>query len=455
MCDRLHVFTANSHSGETTIKYRNSQSSVVSTTVFQGDSLPLPAICGESYKRCNLHITSNYDESIRVAIFPLNSGIGLVSYDYLDTDNTLIFREQFVLTQTVPDCTYMYFTEAREVVGYCLDLHSRDQPYMHSLRIGVHHSMLNQSIVRRHNTGESIRLINLGSLSDLVFFDFHRDPVKRCFPDEGGHIVCLENGEVLDHSFSGENFVFYLPHISECSNTSRLFHVGATCKLAAHCNDKVFLFEVHQDQATALSNGGSGQVFVCPDLHIVKSRTGTLSLQTESGTQTGKIDSFPLERIRQGDCFIVDNHYIFFATLVDGRTLLANFTGASYQQLGTSEHATYIPSGVKGQIGLVHNGNDTVVYDLSLTCNQERMVVPDNFILANYFSTGTRDQCWCSSVSGTDMPVNQSTSSPTSTNNSQSGSVEVVVVVVVVVVILIILLMVVVLITATCIKLYK
>ena len=451
MCERLHVFTANSHSGVTTIKYRNLQSSVVSTAVFQDNSLPLPAICGESYKRCNLHITSNYDGSIRVVIFPLNSGIGLVSYDYLDTSDTLVYREQFVLTQTFPDCTYMHFTETRQVVGYCLDLNSRGQPYMHSLRIGIQHNMLNRSIVRQHNTGESIQLINLGSLSDFVFFDFHQDPVKRCFPDEDGHIICLENGEVLDHSFSGGNFVFYPPHISECSNASRLFHVGATCKLAAHCNDMVFLFEVHQDQATALSNGGSGQVFVCPDLHIVRFRNGILSLHTESDIQTGKINSFPLERIRQGDCFIIDNHYIFFSTLVDGRTLLANFTSTSYWQLGASEHAMYIPSRVEGQIGLVHNASNTVVYDLSLTCNQERMIIPDNFILANYFSMGTGDQCWCPSFSGTGMPVNQPTSSPTSANNSQKLLIPAAVVSVVVVVVVLIISVLLIIIVAFCI----
>lgn len=435
LCEQLHVFTANSYPGGTTIKYKNSQSSMVSTTTFQDHYLPPPSICSDGYKRCNLHITSNFDGTIRVIIFPLSSGIGLVSYDYLSTSDTLVYREQFILTQTFPNCTYMYFTESREVVGYCLDLYSRDKPYMHSLRIGIQHDKLSRSIVRQHNVGESIELINLASLSDFVFFDSNQDPVNRCFPDEDGHIICLENGEVLDHSISGEHFIPYLPHISECSNASRLFHVGTTCKLVAHCNDKVFLFEVHQDRATALSNGSSGQVFVCPDLQTVKLRNGTLSLHTENGTQTRKLDPFPLKRIRQGDCFIIDKHYIFFATLVDGRTLLSNFTSMSYRQLGMSEHATYIPSRIEGQIGLVHNRSETLVYDLSLPCHQEPTVIPDNFILANYFSTGTRDQCWCPSDSGPSMPVSQTTVAPPPVKNSPRWVVPVAVVLPVIVVV--------------------
>ena len=419
LCERLHVITANSYPGGTMINYKNSRSSVISTTIFQGHSLPSPSVCGDSYKRCNLHITSNYDESIRVAIFPLNSGIGLVSYDYLSTNDTLVYREHFVLTQTFPDCTYVYFTETREVVGYCLYLYSRDRPYMYSLRIGIQYNQLNQSIVRQHKGGERIGPINLASLSDFVFFDFHRDPVDRCFSDEGGHIVCLENGDVLDHSFSGEDFTHYHPHISECSNASRLFHVGSTCKLVAHCSGKVFLFEVQQDQAAVLSDGSSGQDFVCPDLRIVKVRNGILSLLTENDSQTGKFVPFPRERIRQGDCFIIGSHYIFVATLADGRTLLSNFTSTSYQQIGVSEHATYVPSWVEGQIGLVHNRSETLVYDLGLPCRQEPTVIPGNFILTNYFLSDTGDLCWCPALSG---PASESNTAGPANESSTASS---------------------------------
>ena len=69
----------------------------------------------------------------------------------------------------------------------------------------------------------------------------------------------------------------------------------------------------------------------------------------------------------------------------------------SYQQLGVSEHAMYIPSIIKNQIGLVHNGSETMIYILSTLCSHQDLepaiIIPNNFILASYFSTGTRDQC--------------------------------------------------------------
>ena len=127
----------------------------------------------------------------------------------------LVYREQFVLTQALPNCTYMYFTQTREVtvVGYCLDLSSRDQPYMYSLRISIQHNNLSQSIVRQYNVSESTELYNLASLSNFVFFDSNQDP-NGCFSNEDGNVVRLESGEVLDHSFSDEQFIFHNPQIS-------------------------------------------------------------------------------------------------------------------------------------------------------------------------------------------------------------------------------------------------
>ena len=327
-CQRLHVITATNHTNGTSIMYKNSQNSKVSAVMFQDHYLPLPSICSDGYKCCNLHIISNSDNSIQVAIFPLSSGIGLVSYNYLDTDDTLVYREQFV--------TYMYFTQTRDVVGYCLDLSSGDQPYiMYSMRISIQHDNLSQSIVRQHNTSESTELRNLVGLLNFIYFDSNKD----CFSNKDAHIVCLANGEVLDHSFSDEQFTYTNPRISTCSNASRLVHVGTTCKLVAHCGGEAFLFQIYQQDPTRLSGDNSEQIFVCPDLQFVKLRNGHLSLHTENGTLTRKFISFPLKMIHQGECLIANQHYIFFATLLDGNTLLANFTSSSYRQLGVSKHA--------------------------------------------------------------------------------------------------------------------
>ena len=249
----------------------------------------------------------------------------------------------------------------------------------------------------------------------------------------------------MDHSFAGERFTFYSPHISTCSSVSRLLHVGSTCKLVAHCSGKVYLFRVQQEEPTPLSDSNSGQVFVCPNLQFVKFRNGVLSLHAEGGTQIGNLVPFPHEMIRQGDCLILNQHFIFFATLVNGRTLLANFTSSSYyRELGQSEHAMRIASRVKGQIGLVHNGSETLAYNLSLSCDQEPTVVPGNFILADYFSTSTTEQCQCPVVPAPSTPASpNSTIAPVDKKNSQVLLIALAVVLLVVVVVVLIILIVV------------
>ena len=336
----------------------------------------------------------------------------------------------------------MYFTQTQEVVGYCLDF-SGPKPYLYSKRIGIRYDNLSLSIVT--TTSARKGLLDPASLSNFVFFDASRGPVDDCFGTEDGHVVCLENGEVLDHSFAGEQFTFYSPHISTCSSVSRLLHVRSTCKLVAHCSSRVYLFEVQQEEPTLLSDGNSGQVFVCPNLQFMKFRNVVLSLHTEGGTQIGNLVPFPHEMIRQGDCLILNQHFIFFATLVNGRTLLANFTSSSYRELGQSEHAMRIASRVKGQIGLVHNGNgsETLAYNLSLSCDQEPTVVPGNFILADYFSTSSTEQCQCPVVPAPSTPASpNSTIAPVDKKNSQVPLIAPAVVLLVVVVMLIILIVV-------------
>ena len=115
---------------------------------------------------------------------------------------------------------------------------------MLSLGIIIEHDNLSRSIMRQQkiNSGENTALYNLASLSNFVFFDSNQDP-NSCFSNEGGHIVCLENEKVFDHSFSDEQFNFRNPHIRACSNAShdQLFPVGETCTLEAHCSDETFL----------------------------------------------------------------------------------------------------------------------------------------------------------------------------------------------------------------------
>ena len=195
----------------------------------------------------------------------------------------------------------------------------------------------------------------------------------------------------------------------------------ATQNLVAQCSAETFLFSVNQQEPTSLQSDDDAvdeQIFVCLNLQFVKHRNGIFSLHTENDTQTGAFVSFPHEMIHRGHCLIVNNQYIiFFAILVDGQTLLTNFTSTSYhQQLGVSEHAMYIPPIIKNQIGLVHSGSETMVYILSTPCSHQDLkpaiIIPNNFILASYFSTGTRDQCSLCPVVTAPDPTPTTSNSP-------------------------------------------
>ena len=172
---------------------------------------------------------------------------------------------------------------------------------------------LSQSIVRQQNSGENMAL---SKLVDFAFFDSNQDP-NSYFSNEGGHVICLENGKVFDHSVSDVQSTFRNPHIRACLNGSQLFRVGATCMLEAHCSGETFLFNIHQQEPTRLSNDIDEQIFICPDMQFVK--RNKMSLHTENGNQTGMVVTFPHETILQGHCLIVNNqNTVFFATLADG-----------------------------------------------------------------------------------------------------------------------------------------
>ena len=111
--------------------YTNTGTSEPTVTTFE-NSLPSPSLCGADYKRCNALVTSNTDETIRVMMFPLDSGIGLVSFDYSTLDDSLVYQDQFLLPQNEPNCTFVYFVE--ELIGYCLDL---DSPKIRAFLINI------------------------------------------------------------------------------------------------------------------------------------------------------------------------------------------------------------------------------------------------------------------------------------------------------------------------------
>ena len=156
-------------------------------TTFE-NSLPSPSLCGADYARCNALVTSNTNETIRVVMFSVDSGIGLVLFDYSTLNDSLVYRDQFLLPQNEPNYTFVYFVE--ELIGYCLDLNS---PEIRAFLINIDFVDLTaSSIQRRDGTFEIEDLVNITSLSNLVHFI--RRGADECFPNEGSHVVFLDGG---------------------------------------------------------------------------------------------------------------------------------------------------------------------------------------------------------------------------------------------------------------------
>ena len=396
MCERLHLFIISNDTNGTALTYKNTHTTEVSLTTFD-DYLPSSLICGNDYRRCNVHVTSNSDETIRVVIFPLNSGIGLASYDHLTPNDTLVYRDKLLLIQEIQSCTFVYFTESQGLLfGYCLDL--SDDNMIHALQVVIDYNNLTLSGVQRRNGDEDERLYNIPSLSNFIFFE----GMDGCFSDDNSHVVFLDEGFLLDHSFASKDITFDVDSVDDsCSSVSRLQRLGNGCRLAAYCDGRVILFHTLNNQRTVYTEAIYGQVFLCPDLEFVGFRNETLTLYNVNQQPFGNSMSFPFGAILQGECLRSNQGFILFTSLEDGRTILVNFSGSSYHQLGESEHAMLIASKVKGQIAVVNNGSETLLYNLSLTCAQNPVVLPNNFILTNFFSTSTTERCQCPIESAT------------------------------------------------------
>ena len=356
-------------------------------TTFE-NSLPSPSLCGADYERCNALVTSNADETIRVVMFPLDSGIGLVSFDYSTFNDSLVYRDQFLLLRNEPNCTFVYFVE--ELIGYCLDLNS---PKIRAFLINIDFVDLTASTIQRRDNAYEVKdLLNVASLSNLVYFTRHG--FDECFTNEGNHVLFLDEGDLLDHSFTDGQISFN--DISIDSTCSRLHRVGDMCRLAAHCNSKVVLFDtqVHVEQ-TSFTVAEYGQTFFCPTEDFVGFERKTLSLHHKNGQRFGNSVSFPFGEIRQGDCLNMANKFFFVATIDDGRTLLVDFSGMSYRHLGESDLSTVVPAKVRGHFAIVNNGNETNLYNLGLPCMPEPLVIPNNFIFVTSFPSRTMEQYRC------------------------------------------------------------
>lgn len=291
----------------------------------------------------------------------------------------------------------MYFIQTRSIIGYCLELDGSVSTLV-CLQVTLRPDNLTLSSVNRCD--ESVQIYDVPSLSNFIVFSDR----STCFSNEGSHVLFLESGFVIDHSFANKEFAE--THLSSmCSNISALQRVGDGCEIVARCQGTTVLFtapdSVHGDSLERIlfSEDNFGQVFVCPNQLFVSLSNNSLSVYRYSTRMEEFLNatSFPFQAIRQGNCLIVGQELAFVATLGDGRSFFVDFVDSSYHLLGASDSAGMVPSKVKGHTVVVNNRSETLLYNLTLSCgqHQEPIALPDNFVLINFFSTSTTDMCQC------------------------------------------------------------
>ena len=389
---RVHSLIIRNDTNTTALIYMNTGADFEPIVATFENSLPPLSLCGADNDRCNILVTSNADKSIRVVLLPLESGIGLVSFDFSTLDDSLVYRDQFLVSQGIPDCTFVFFVEELHVIGYCL---KSEPAKLYAFRIRINFTSLNASTIIRHQ-GASEVINNIAKLSNFVYFIRHQ--FDGCFQNERNHMIFLDQGDLVDHSFMDERFLF--AHISIDSSCSRLHRVGGECGLATHCDGRVVLFDTREYiEQVSITEAEYGQTFFCRSGEFVGFEPEILSLYDKSRQPFGNQVSFPFGKIHRGRCINVNDNF-FFVAIVDSNstksTIFVNFSDATYQHLGSSDLSTVVPARVKGDIAIINNGSMSEVYNLGLMCTPEPLLIHEgNFVLATFFTSDTMDRYRC------------------------------------------------------------
>ena len=296
---RVHSLIIKNDTNTTAVIYMNTGADFEPIVATFENSLPPLSLCGADNDRCNILVTSNADKSIRVVLLPLESGIGLVSFDFSTLDDSLVYRDQFLVSQGIPDCTFVFFVEELQVIiGYCL---KSEPAKLYAFRIRINSTSLNASTIIRHQgASEVLELINsIAKLSNFVYFIRHQ--FDGCFQNERNHVIFLDQGDLVDHSFMDERFLF--PHISIDSNCSRLHRIGGECGLATHCDGRVVLFDTREHiEQVSITEAEYGKTFFCRSGEFVGFEPEILSLYDKSRQPFGNQVLFPFGKIHRGRC---------------------------------------------------------------------------------------------------------------------------------------------------------
>ena len=396
-----HAFHLTNDTTGVTITYTNTHDCDVDNVTFVGRFLPSQPICGERNDRCGMSSMSNSDETILVIAFPLDGGLGLVSYEL--ENSTYFFREKKfkILTQSIADCTLAFFVpfplRSNNFIGYCLDLSS------HMIRhvfVEIVFEMLANSRVYSNNFYAPFDIQSNSFLSNFL------NIVNReCFTTDNGHVVFLHNSNLLDHSLDDAE---YMSHgsigVEACSTSEpRLQRLGSECKLAAYCNGTTAIFGTPEDFTSSgqvvdrLATEADELAFVCSSLNYILFRNKTLSVrELSSGNQIGNSFPFDTESILLGDCLVSQQQFYFVAALSNNSKFFVNFSArSSYSLAESGNYTTPTPYLVQDKLLFVNNGTHTLIRNWTRMSEDDfSLSLPINFDLVLSFVTAS-EQCGC------------------------------------------------------------
>ena len=400
-CDVSHAFLLTNDTNGVTISYTNTHDCDVDNVTFVGRYLPSQPICGERNDRCGMSSISNSDESILVTAFPLDGGLGLVSYEL--ENSTYFFREKKfkILTQSIADCTLAFFVpyplRSNNFIGYCLDLSG------HMIRhvfVEIVFEMLANSMVYSNNFYRPFDIQSNSFLSNFL------NIVNReCITTDNGHVVFLHNSNLLDHSLDDAE---YMSHgsigVEACSMSEpRLQRLGSECKLAAYCNGTTAIFGTPEDFTSSgqvvdrLATEADELAFVCSSLNYILFTNKTLSVrELSSGNQIGNSFPFDTESILLGDCLVSQQQFFFVAALSNNSKFFVNFSARSSYSLAESASNYTIPTPylVQDKLLFVNNGTHTLIWNWTRMREDDFLSIPINFDFVLSFVTAS-EQCGC------------------------------------------------------------
>ena len=435
LCARGHIFLLANETSGVTLHYINTHLSHPENVTIDDHHLPPPSICGNRSGRCGMSLVNSSDGNILVIVFPLNGGLGLISFQ---SDNgSFCFREKRFLAQNLVDgCTFVFFapfSSQTHLIGYCLDVTNQ---MLHSIFVQIHSfESLGNSRISQNDAYGAFDIQNNLYLSNFLFFpntDF-------CFSNENGHTIFIRSSDVIDHSFDDiEYYVHGSIDVPSCSTSEpRLQQLKSECKVGVYCDSTTTLLDSPEQFSGSggivarLATGTDEQAFLCSSEYFVHFRNKTLSIRDVTNqNQVGRSLPFNAEvRIIFGDCLISESNFYFVSTFSNSKTVFFDFNNLSSLSLGEhEENTTSIPYIVQNQLLFINNRTTTLIYNWTRMC-EDVLTLPVTFDLAlSFVDERTTERCGCvpeltttETSSDLSSTTDRNVVRPTTSDSSNSG----------------------------------